>query len=165
MRMTEELRQEWINLLRGGAYRPTVGPAEAGTSLLAYLLASPLDVTESRVDLDDAGDEPIPALLPRDWPAQVERLVDDLGASNVFRDEVRTAALALVDGWVLAAATTLEPTRATLPDDWERRVDDVVAARWRDSTGAAGVAEAVRELVADWTSGVDRNHGTGDGDD
>lgn len=106
MRLTEELRQEWINLLRGGAYRPTVGPAEAGTSLLAYLLNSPLDVSTSRVDLDDDGDAPIPALLPRDWPSRVQALCDDLDASPA----VREAANRLVDGWVLAAATTL-------PDD------------------------------------------------
>lgn len=161
MRLTEELRQEWINLLRGGAYRPTVGPTEAGTSLLAYLLNSPLDVSTSRVDLGDDGDAPIPALLPRDWPAQVQRLCDDLLAVPAARE----AANRLVDGWVLAAATTLEPPRVTLPDDWERQIDDVVLAQPARRTRPE-VAEAVRALIAGWASGVaDQDHRTGDAAD
>jgi hypothetical protein len=51
-------------------------------------------------------DEPIPALLPRDWPAQLLELCDNLEASPAARQ----AAFAFVDGWVLAAvdATTEE---------------------------------------------------------
>lgn len=50
-------------------------------------------------------DRSIPALLPRDWPAVVQRLCDDLEASG----EARRVALALVDSWVLAAADAAAP--------------------------------------------------------
>lgn len=49
-------------------------------------------------------DPPIPALLPRDWPAQLNELCDNLEASPAARQ----AAFAFVDGWVLAAADARE---------------------------------------------------------
>lgn len=49
---------------------------------------------------DTASDAPIPALLPRDWPAQLTELCDNVDASPAARQ----AAFHLVDGWVLAAA-------------------------------------------------------------
>ena len=44
-------------------------------------------------------DAPIPALLPRDWPRQLDEFLDAMSASPA----VRQAAYAFVDGWVLAA--------------------------------------------------------------
>lgn len=107
----ETTRQRWLELLKGGPYQPRVSPLEGVTTLLAHLLGSPLpthDATAAvaadlvRTDVEAKSDEPIPALLPRDWPAHVDRLLDDLGASELTRQ----AAYALVDSWVLAAVDT-----------------------------------------------------------
>lgn len=46
--------------------------------------------------------EPIPALLPHDWPRQLEEFLDAVHATPA----ARVAAFAFVDGWVLAAVPT-----------------------------------------------------------
>lgn len=56
------------------------------------------DTPETPQTADDA---PIPALLPRDWPHQLDEFLDDMSASPA----VRQATFAFVDGWVLAATT------------------------------------------------------------
>lgn len=63
----------------------------------------------TEIIISDAGsvvpaDQPIPALLPRDWPRQLDELCDNLDASPAARQ----AAFAFVDGWVLAAADRTE---------------------------------------------------------
>jgi hypothetical protein len=69
-------------------------------------------------DPRDPADRPsISALLPRDWPRQVDRLIDDLGASTAFRAEVLDAAFALVDSWVLAAVDATAATDHRTPRD------------------------------------------------
>lgn len=64
---------------------------------------------QRRVPVEDlavpAGEHAIVAFLPRAWPGQVQALLDDLMAPPV----ARAAALALVDGWVLAATDVVEP--------------------------------------------------------
>jgi hypothetical protein len=62
-----------------------------------------------RAKLDEAVDyPPVPALLPRDWPRQLDELCDDLSAPLTARQ----AAFALVDRWVLAAADASTPDTA-----------------------------------------------------
>lgn len=56
----------------------------------------------TNVDVTPDADEPIPALLPRDWPAQLTEFMNNLAAP--VPPAVQQAALALVDGWVQAAA-------------------------------------------------------------
>lgn len=110
----ETTRQRWLELLKGGPYQPRVSPLEGVTTLLAHLLDSPLPthmtdgVTASYVvDGDEGIAEPIPALLPRDWPRQLDEFLDALAASEAARQ----AAYAFVDAWVLAAATTVVADR------------------------------------------------------
>lgn len=49
-------------------------------------------------------DQPIPALLPRDWPRQ---LADALAPFGSGLGLAADAVLPIVDGWVLAAADAL----------------------------------------------------------
>jgi hypothetical protein len=58
-------------------------------------------------------DESIPALLPRDWPRQLDELFDQLHASPAARE----AARAVVDGWVLAASEAVEEMEAEILEE------------------------------------------------
>lgn len=63
-------------------------------------------VTSPSSTSSDVDDHPIVAYLPRDWPRQLDRLLVDLDVSPGSHDAVRALACRVVDGWVLAAATS-----------------------------------------------------------
>lgn len=71
------------------------------------------DITNVNDTTDVDTDEPIPALLPRDWPAQLTAFLDNVYVSPA----VRQAAFALVDGWVQAAADAVEEIEAEVMEE------------------------------------------------
>lgn len=83
----------------------------------------------TNVDVTPDADEPIPALLPRDWPAQLTEFMNNLAAP--VPPAVQQAALALVDGWVQAAADAVGEVEAEI----EAEVMEELAELSGDDTG------------------------------
>jgi len=96
VRMTQAIKDRWLRALRGGDYEsPRRSPLPAGSrTVFQHEVLSRGVVSSSSPD-----DAPIPALLPRDWPRQVDALCELLAAGPGAAELARR----LVDTWVSAA--------------------------------------------------------------
>jgi hypothetical protein len=104
--MTQAIKDRWLRALRGGGYAaPEPSPLPDGKRTAFQHLVATTGIVSSSSD-----DAPIPALLPRDWPRQVDALCDLLVASPYAADLAKQ----LVDSWVEAAT---EADQRTDPDD------------------------------------------------